>query len=71
MARSVLERIWGRVIQLIILGLVFGFVPYMVFQSACGVTNQAKVNEQYNPTPKRFGAPPPASKEKDAPAAAP
>ncbi len=56
MARSLLQKIQERVIALIIFGLVFGFVPFMLYKSACGTTNQAKVNEEYGQV-KRFGAP--------------
>jgi hypothetical protein len=73
MARSKAEKIKQAIIQLIIIGLLAGFLPYLLYRAACTDNpNQQRINDQLNPAKTRLeeapAAPPPADPATPAPA---
>lgn len=65
MARSRADKIREGVIQLLIIGLLAGFLPYILYRAACTETpNVQRINNQLDPKRNRL-------EEKPAPAPSP
>lgn len=55
MARSRAEKIKQGIVQLLIVGLLAGFLPYLLYRAACTDNpNQQRINNQLDPSKNRL-----------------